>query len=304
MPAPTSSAGVDAFMRASLLPRRSLALDRKGTLLPPALPLPNFTRWHVTTQDRLLFHLRQIWSGTLPRVGVDLGSHSSHSAFANVSDALLFLDVFHANGSIAIGVDVFEDFAQDLQRRMNYIQPYASMEGVVKRSLQYAIVPDQTPSLAGRSKSFTSTARTHLTCCADHWCHYRDEYEARRKADHLCRISRMRLGLIPPAAWLPPSSYPLETTRTLAQANLSADLPWPRYNVPTTTLIGLWRAQLARRRIDFLKVRDVPGCAWRSSIVGTSCCLRCSSPRGCVRLLNRCGWRACFVCVCVCVCCC
>ena len=61
----SSEQDLDAFMHAALaynIPHSatrpsafSRALRRK--ILPQALALPNFTRWHVTTQDRLLHHL-------------------------------------------------------------------------------------------------------------------------------------------------------------------------------------------------------------------------------------------------------
>ena len=125
----------------------------------PSLPLPNFTRWHVTTQDRLLFHMRTLLPPG-PRVGVDLGSHASHGAYVNISDALLFLDAFHEPGSLVVAVDLFEDFALDLQRRFDSIEPYASMRGVEKRSLALAL----DCCTDGERRNFNSVARTHATC--------------------------------------------------------------------------------------------------------------------------------------------
>ena len=60
----------------------------------------------------------------------------------------------------------------------------------------------------------------------------------------------MRLGILPAEAWLPPSSYSLQTTRRLANANHT--LPW--YPVRTVTLETLWRRELHGRRIDVLKI--------------------------------------------------
>ena len=75
----------------------------------PGLPhscTPNevLRRWHVTTQELLFIHLRQLWADDRPRVMVDLGSHAGHGAGRNVSDALLWLDAFHAPGSVVLGV--------------------------------------------------------------------------------------------------------------------------------------------------------------------------------------------------------
>jgi hypothetical protein len=61
--------------------------------------------------------------GDTPRACFDLGSHASHGAYVNVSDALLFLDRFHARGSLVVAVDAFEDFALDLARRMEHNEP-------------------------------------------------------------------------------------------------------------------------------------------------------------------------------------
>lgn len=229
--------------------QRRQTLQYQESLLPAPLPLPNLTRWHIATQDRLLFHMLALWGGERPRTGVDLGSHSSHGAYANVSDALLFLDRFHAPDTLIAAVDVYEDFALDLARRMRDVEPYASMKRVEKRSLALAIdccVDDA-------RKNFNGAAHTHATCCADYWCQYAKEYEARRHADHLCRMTRMRLGLIPAEPWLPPSSYPVETLRALANGSLGGR-QLPRYDVRTLTLHTLWRTVLRARRIDWLKV--------------------------------------------------
>ena len=211
------------------------------------LRLPALSRWHVTTQDRIFFHLARIWGTTAPRIMVDLGSHASHGHFTNLSDTLLWLDTFHARGSVVVGVDAFEDFvrngdhrtrlppllslmclshslfsaslsqspsslnasqALDLQRRFDTKAPYASMN-VTKRSLALA-VSDRDDELI----DFSGPARVHATCCAGVWCGYA-RLEKERGADHLCQITRMRLGILPAASWLPPSSYTDEDFRWL-----------------------------------------------------------------------------------------
>ena len=70
-----------------------------------------FTRWHVTTQELLFLHLRALWADDRPRVMVDLGSHAGHGVGRNVSDAMLWLNLFHAPGSLVLAVDAFEDYA-------------------------------------------------------------------------------------------------------------------------------------------------------------------------------------------------
>ena len=74
-------------------------------------------RWHLTTQERLYGQLRSFWPDDVPRVMVDLGCHAGHSTYRNTSDALIFLDFWNAPGTKVVGVDAFEDFAQDLQHR-------------------------------------------------------------------------------------------------------------------------------------------------------------------------------------------
>lgn len=214
---------------------------------PRPLKLPELSRWHVTTQDRLLFHLHAIWGGKRPRTMIDLGSHASFGHFINMSDALFFLGFFgNIQGSAVVAVDAFEDFALDLQRRFDAIEPFASMVAS-KLSLARAITSED-----GRRVSFHTAARMHASCCADHWCHY-GRMERERKADHLCRITRMRLGLLPSEGWLAayPSSYPTETIRQLADPNASL----PAYRVPSITLQSLFKAPpLTGRRLDVLKV--------------------------------------------------
>lgn len=75
-------------------------------------------RWHLTTQERLFGQLRSFWPDDAPRVMVDLGCHAGHGPDYNTSDALIFLDFWNAAGTTVMGVDAFEDFAQDLQHRL------------------------------------------------------------------------------------------------------------------------------------------------------------------------------------------
>ena len=50
-------------------------------------------------RQRLFGHLREAWP-TGPRTMVDLGCHAGHGPHMNVSDALLWLDVFHEPGGL------------------------------------------------------------------------------------------------------------------------------------------------------------------------------------------------------------
>ena len=60
-------------------------------------------------------------------------------------------------------MDIFEDFALALARRMHAIEPCASMDGVERHSLALAIdcCADR------RVKDFSGVARMHATCTCD-----------------------------------------------------------------------------------------------------------------------------------------
>ena len=91
---------VDCLMTASMDPDQSDAfnlawalLKSKGFASPvefwatlPKARLPLFSRWHLTTQDRLMRQLRSIWSDDVPRTMVDLGCHAGHTWWHNLSD--------------------------------------------------------------------------------------------------------------------------------------------------------------------------------------------------------------------------
>lgn len=257
-------ATLDCYMEASLSRHqakdkqqaaRRLTPMRLAATLPARLLLPTLSRWHVTTQDRLFFHLRNIWGVVAPRAMMDLGSHASHGHFTNLSDALLFLDAFHAPGTQVVGVDAFEDFALDLQRRFDTHPRYGAMVGVEKRSLALGI----SEAADGSLLDFTGPARMHSTCCADGWCSY-TRLEKERGKDHLCSITRMRLGLLPRQPWLPPSSYPVELLRWLgsngSESRRTGRPPKAAYNVRTIRLSSLWQRMRLRppRRLDIIKI--------------------------------------------------
>ena len=122
---------------------------------------------------------------------VDLGCHAGHGAYNNISDALLWLDMFGRDGGHVLGVDVFEDFALDLQHRFDNVEPYASMRDTQKRALAFAL-----SSTDGATIDMKSTAVMHQTCCAGLWCKHWQQYEDKKHVyDHLCWLPRKRLGL-------------------------------------------------------------------------------------------------------------
>ena len=257
----TSEEALDCFISESLRfssPGGIVLAKRLRAQLPSQRLVPVANRWHVTTQDRLYHHLGELWGTKYPRAMIDLGSHASHGHFVNISDSLLFLDVFHAPGTLVVGVDAFEDFSLDLQRRFDAVEPYGSMAGVQKVSLTLAISERD-----GGYLDMSSLARLHLTCCADHWCSYA-RLERERKADHVCRITRMRLGILPPEPWLPSTSYSRRTIESLLEKkNTSQNHPSmppryiPRYMVKQARLDTLWRSFQRgdrARRVDFVKI--------------------------------------------------
>ena len=103
--------------------------------------LPKMKEWHVTTQEALISQLRSaVWKDDRRRVMVDLGSHAGHGIHNNVSDAMIWLANFHHSGRV-LAVDMIEDYAQDLQQRLEQVWPYSAMTSVVKRSIAMALSP-------------------------------------------------------------------------------------------------------------------------------------------------------------------
>ena len=76
---------------ASFRERRSISNSSRHDVaqLPPTHVLPKLDRWHVTSQDRLIYHLRQVWPERAPRTMLDIGCHAGHGPHANLSDALV-----------------------------------------------------------------------------------------------------------------------------------------------------------------------------------------------------------------------
>ena len=69
---------------------------------------------------------------------VDLGCHAGHGRHKNISDALIWLDIFPGSGMV-VGVDAFEDFALDLQYRFDHVPPYSEMRATTKRAFALGI---------------------------------------------------------------------------------------------------------------------------------------------------------------------
>ena len=182
-----------------------------------------FTDWHVVTQDRMFAHLSSLWREDVPRVMIDAGCHAGHGRHKNVSDALLWLDKFHSDRSEVLAIDAFEDFALDLQRRFDHHPRYSSYTKVRKRAIAVALAPH-----SGKLVNLRGMARTHITCCADKWCNH--ERLERLGSDHLCKGTRMRLGIVPSDG---------RDLRTRYPANLTSRIPNgadAKYEVPTQRL--------------------------------------------------------------------
>jgi len=109
-------------------------------------------RWHLTTQERLFGQLRSFWPDDAPRVMVDLGCHAGHGPGYNTSDALIFLDFWNAAGTTVMGVDAFEDFAQDLQHRLDDVPPYS---GLPRRTSSPLHAPSRPPTTRPLTSSST-----------------------------------------------------------------------------------------------------------------------------------------------------
>jgi hypothetical protein len=188
-------------------------------------PLPIFSRRRVTSQDRLIARLAAAWGTTKPRVMVDIGCHASLGRHKNVSDALLWLDRFHAPGGLVLGVDAVEDRAQDLQDRFDYVEPYKSMTAVEKHTMTVAI--------SGRSNNTFDVAA-------------------------YIRLTRLPFGIELSDGRLTPSVVAANLTRRVwrrvVKDTADATTSLKKTSVPTIRLDTMWRHRLGSRRIDFLKI--------------------------------------------------
>ena len=228
------------------------AVSNVSTSAWARLPLPRFSRWHLTSQDLLFGHLRQLWDDNVPRVMLDLGCHAGHTRFYNMSDSLFWLHHFNHSGSSVLGIDAFEDYALDLQARFDGVEPYRSMHGVERRALRLA-VGNHDDALV----NINHFARMAITCCANSWCSHWKQIDP-VSPDHYCRITRQRVAALCPADEckntsshsvlpLPPSSYPDGHFRFEGAQRLP-------FMVPSMRTDTMWRRLLGGRTIDFLKI--------------------------------------------------
>ena len=228
------------------------AVSNVSTSAWARLPLPRFSRWHLTSQDLLFGHLRQLWDDNVPRVMLDLGCHAGHTRFYNMSDSLFWLHHFNHSGSSVLGIDAFEDYALDLQARFDGVEPYRSMHGVERRALRLA-VGNHDDALV----NINHFARMAITCCANSWCSHWKQIDP-VSPDHYCRITRQRVAALCPADEckntfshsvlpLPPSSYPDRHFRFEGAQRLP-------FMVPSMRTDTMWRRLLGGRTIDFLKI--------------------------------------------------
>jgi hypothetical protein len=249
---------VDCFMNASLAGQGSFAAIEACSRVAPwpgskkwitKHELPELHSWHVTTQERLFDHLRQVWPDDRPRVMVDLGCHAGHGRYKNISDTLLWLQRFNSSGSLVLGVDLSEDYALDLQHRFDEVPPFSTLRGVTKRTLHTAV-----SYLDGKTINFKREIMMGVTCCGGEWCAVWDKLDAKRNgtySDHYCRITRQRLHASPSTLPLPPSKYPA-FWQGISQGKLARQ--GVRYEVHTQRADTLWRRELNSRHIDFLKI--------------------------------------------------
>jgi len=203
-------------------------------------------RWHLVTQNRLFADLRALWPDDRPRRFVDLGCHAGAGRHKNLSDALIWLQYFNASGGEVLGVDAIEDFAQDLQHRLDAPPFGTACAGVRRRAVQLALhdADDERLDLFFALKPL-------MTCCGGGWCKHWDE-PAWQRTDHHCRLTRARLG-VQAAPWPPPpSSYPPSLFSTLRLGNTTRRRH-PPYVVPTQRADTLWRRRLGGTRIDVVK---------------------------------------------------
>ena len=259
------------FMHAALLqsPLEARTTGRSLAGRVPRLALPKFAAWHVTTQTRLFNHLKIAWGASTPdepsRTMVDLGCHAGHGKHKNISDALIWLDIFPGSGMV-VGVDAFEDYALDLQYRFDHVPPYSEMRAPTKRAFALGIgaTDNQTLHLDGM-------ARTHIMCCANgYWCGTAHASLESRGSDHMCKLTRMRLGETAPDQRLEQQSrFPPHTTRAILETwgkagNLTGtpQSAWGSlYPMPSMRTDTFWSTHLHERHIDFLKI-DVD-MSWR-----------------------------------------
>lgn len=230
---------------------------------------PVLARWHVTSQDQLFGHLRQLWADDRPRVMVDLGSHVGHGLHRNLSDALNWLHFFNHTGSTVLGVDAIEDYAFDLQYRFDHVSPYQEMRDIDKRSLNLFV-----GSTDGSDEAIDAGIKALFACCAGRPRTCEWKVIERLNPYHYCWISRKRISkrfildaantTCVPLPAPPASSFSqLFIDRSACFRSACDDLPplpnatspdGALYHVKTIRGDTLWAEHLSRRQIDFVKI--------------------------------------------------
>ena len=89
-------------------------------------------------------------------------------------------------------------------------------------------------------------------------CPHMDGLDRKGVSDHMCRITRQRLGFSSSNLTMPRSAYAPAVFERATRGNVTR-YSWPEYKVPTVRADSLWRRHLERhptspRRIDFLKI--------------------------------------------------
>lgn len=169
-----------------------------------------------------MIHLRAVWERRRARHFVDAGSQAGHGLFRNVSDSLLWLNYFDAPGTSVVGLDAFEDFALDLQHRLDDVEPYKSMSHVRKVSRYGAIGATDEEAVSGIDIA-KEAAYTYYACSRSDWMNDYERFDRHGASDHVCRIPRQRAGVSR-------STLPLPVGR-----NFSTN-PDDEYHVPTVRL--------------------------------------------------------------------
>ena len=176
--------------------------------------LPEFSRWHLTSQDVLFSHLHSLWGNEEARTMLDLGCHAGAGPYLNLSDALLWMKWFNHSGGTVVGVDAFEDYALDLQQRFDHVSPYSGVP--LRKVALHAAMSSRDNELVDA----THLSRVAITCCASAgWCRVLGRLDRKNYPNHYCRITRQRVAAACPADEchnttssstlpLPPSSYP------------------------------------------------------------------------------------------------
>ena len=135
------------------------------------------------------------------------------------------------------------------------------MEGVERKALHFAVGATDSEAPVNRVGTFAA----FLSCCTDGgWCGNRSlELEA-QGSDHLCKILRMRLGILSPDVRVTSyrSRLPSNMTSLVGEAlrykrtHRDARAPWKElhYDVRQLRADTLWARHVDRRKVDFLKV--------------------------------------------------